>query len=389
MQEKQCQYCKVIKPFSEFNLNRSRKDGHQKYCKECNKMLNRKYKERKAASKGRIMKEYEPKKYSTVTDEELLQFIRDFYKEYKRAPVTSDFENNKKYPHFKTYYRHFKYYKEENKLSSWNDILELAGVSPLNMRDLWSSWQYLVEKSAQLLEGNCLFQYCGFSSDFKPDIYIPSQNKIIDAATSDYRDKHKLAQYEKGISYVDNIEYWCLNRDTVPGYDLPRLKYVYSDEIISRLDNICEFELSKDIKNLYQIYEDFGDTYIKHRKKYIIDKLNEFFEINGRAPYHKELFHNPNYPSATTICTVFGSFNTALTAAGLEINRKGTLKFNKNIAKDDLLNFILENKRLPLIRELGAPNTTFTNKVYSTHWGGIKNCAKELNNEIVNKYISE
>ena len=65
-------YCKIIKPFSEFSLDNSRKDGHQKYCKECSKILSRQYKERKATKEGRIMKACEPKRYSTVTYEELL-----------------------------------------------------------------------------------------------------------------------------------------------------------------------------------------------------------------------------------------------------------------------------------------------------------------------------
>ena len=253
MKEKQCRYCKVIKPLNKFSLDSSKKDGHQKYCKDCNKILNRQYKERKAAKEGRTMKAYEPKKYSTVTDEELLQFIRNFYKEYKRPPLTCDFENTTKYPHFKTYYRHFKYYRKENKLSSWNDILELAGVSPLNMRDLWSAWQYLVEKSAQLLEGDCLFQYCGFSLNFKPDIYIPSKNKIIDAATSNYKDEHKLKQYKKGIQYVDTIEYWCLNKNNTPGYDFPKLKYIFADEIIERLNDINDEVITRIKQNLDDI----------------------------------------------------------------------------------------------------------------------------------------
>ena len=387
MEEKQCRYCKIIKPLSEFNLNRSRKDGHQKYCKECNKILNRQYKERKAAKEGRTMKAYEPKKYSTVTDEELLQFIRNFYKEYKRAPLTSDFENTTKYPHFKTYYRHFKYYRKENKLSSWNDILELAGVSPLNMRDLWSAWQYLVEKSAQLLEGDCLFQYCGFSLNFKPDIYIPSKNKIIDAATSNYKDEHKLKQYKKGIQYVDTIEYWCLNKNNTPGYDFPNLKYIFADELIERLSVLGQFKLCEDIKNLYSIYENFNDSYIAHRKEYIINKLKKFHKINGRAPFHRELSCNPEYPSSTTVCNVFGSLNNAIIAAGLEINRKGIPKFNEDIAKNDLLNFIKTHKRLPKYRELGFPNTTYTQKVYTKYWGSISNCAKTLNDDSIIEYL--
>lgn len=388
MEEKQCKYCKEIKSINLFSLDKSKKDGHQKYCKECNKMLNRKYKERKAANEGRTMKAYEPKKYSTVSDEELLQIIRDFYNKYKRAPTTADFENTIDYPCFKTYYRHFKYYRDTNKISSWNDIVELAGVSPLNMKELWSAWQYLVEKAAQLLEGDCLFQYCGFSNDFKPDIYIPNKNKIIDAATSDYKDKHKLKQYNKSIKYVETVEYWCLNKNPVSGLNLPKLKYIFAYEIAERLDLIGENTLSEDIRNLYDIYENFSTTYANHRKEYIIQKLQEFNEINGRAPYHRELNKNPNYPSSTTVSTVFGTFNNALIAAGLTINRKGNPKFYEDIAKTDLLNFILKHKRLPLIRELGAPNTTYTNKVYHKYWGSIANCAKTLNNHLVNEYLS-
>ena len=384
MKEKQCRYCKVIKPLNKFSLDSSKKDGHQKYCKDCNKILNRQYKERKAAKEGRTMKAYEPKKYSTVTDEELLQFIRNFYKEYKRAPLTSDFENTTKYPHFRTYYRHFKYYRKENKLSSWNDILELAGVSPLNMRDLWSAWQYLVEKSAQLLEGDCLFQ---FSLNFKPDIYIPSKNKIIDAATSNYKDEHKLKQYKKGIQYVDTIEYWCLNKNNTPGYDFPNLKYIFADELIERLSVLGQFKLCEDIKNLYSIYENFNDSYIAHRKEYIINKLKKFHKINGRAPFHRELSCNPEYPSSTTVCNVFGSLNNAIIAAGLEINRKGIPKFNEDIAKNDLLNFIKTHKRLPKYRELGFPNTTYTQKVYTKYWGSISNCAKTLNDDSIIEYL--
>ena len=255
------------------------------------------------------------------------------------------------------------------------------------MRDLWSAWQYLVEKSAQLLEGDCLFQYCGFSLNFKPDIYIPSKNKIIDAATSNYKDEHKLKQYKKGIQYVDAIEYWCLNKNNTPGYDFPNLKYIFADELIERLSALGQFKLCEDIKNLYSIYENFNDSYIAHRKEYIINKLKKFHKINGRAPFHRELSCNPEYPSSTTVCNVFGSLNNAIIAAGLEINRKGIPKFNEDIAKNDLLNFIKTHKRLPKYRELGFPNTTYTQKVYTKYWGSISNCAKTLNDDSIIEYL--
>lgn len=324
MNEKMCKYCKVIKPFNEFNKSTSRRDGHQKNCKECNKYLNRKYKEKKAIEEGRVMKAYEPKNFATISSEELLQILRDFYDEYKRPPLTSDFENNSRYPHFKTYYRHFKYYTY--RASSWDNILELAGISPLNKVDLWSAWQYIVERAATLLEGEPLFQYCGFSKDFKPDIYIPSKNKIIDAATSDYKDRHKLFQYKKGIIYVDTVEYWCLNKNNTEAFDLPNLKYVYADEIIERLSEIGHTELCDDILNLYSKYTTLAKNYKIHKQEYIIKKLQDFYKENGISPKHRDLIANSAYPSATTVRTVFGTFNNALLASGLEINRYNSPK---------------------------------------------------------------
>ncbi|WP_294166926.1 homing endonuclease associated repeat-containing protein [uncultured Clostridium sp.] len=379
MDFKQCRYCKETKEIINFNKNIASKDGHQKYCKECNKTLARQYKERKSASEGRIMMPYTTKNFSTITDEELLQYIRDFNKEFKRPPTTADFEkSNNKYPHMKTYYRHFKYYKTENKISSWNDILLLAGVSPLKSKDLWSAWQYLVEKAASILEGECLFQYCGFGLDFKPDIYIPSKHKIIDAATSNYGHKHKIKQYYKSMAQGATVEYWCLKKNNKSGLKLPNLKYVFAEEIIERLSIIGEKEFCNQIKNLYSIYKDFNDTYKKHRQAYVIKKLQEFYEINGRSPYTRDFLGNPDYPSSTTVTTLFGTFNTALRKAKLPINSEPNIKFDEYVAITELLTLTYKLGRLPSSKELGPPNTTYTIKVYYKYWGGIEGCFNAL-----------
>ena len=45
------------------------------------------------------MMPYVPKSFSTITAEELLQHIIDFYNEFKRPPTTADFENSSKTLH--------------------------------------------------------------------------------------------------------------------------------------------------------------------------------------------------------------------------------------------------------------------------------------------------
>ncbi|MCB2291667.1 hypothetical protein LGK97_18295 [Clostridium sp. CS001] len=378
MEYKQCKYCKETKELLLFSLDKSSKDGHQKYCKDCNKCFSRRYKERKASNEGRVMLPYKSKQYSTISDEELLQIIKNFFIEFKRAPTTCDFDNTDKYPHFKTYYRHFIYYKPGTKVSSWNDILKLAGVTPLDFKDFWSAWQYLVEKSASILEGDCLFQYCGFGLDFKPDIYVPLKHKVIDAATSNYACKHKEKQYKKATDKGASVEYWCLNKNNRPGLNLPNLKYVFADEIIMRLSALGYDKLCYDIRNLHLVYKDFNDAYIEHKKDYVVKKLKEFHVKNGRTPYTRDFICNPDYPSASTITTLFGTFNNALMVAGLQINRLANLPCNEKVAKEDLLNFINKFGRLPVCRELGPPNTTYTEKVYYKYWGGIEGCVNSI-----------
>jgi len=40
---KKCSKCKELKPFEDFNKNKSKKDGLNTYCKDCNKSYNKKH----------------------------------------------------------------------------------------------------------------------------------------------------------------------------------------------------------------------------------------------------------------------------------------------------------------------------------------------------------
>ena len=124
-------------------------------------------------------------------------------------------------------------------------------------------------------------------------------------------------------------------------------------------------------------------------RKYVIKKLKEFHAINGRVPYTRDFIGNPYYPSSTTITTLFGTFNNALNSAGLAINTFANLPFNEEVAKEDLLNLINKLGRLPVCRELGPPNTTFTQKVYYKYWGGIEGCVNSMGLDFLKlKYLS-
>ena len=47
MEEKICSKCKIVKPITEFHKNSYRKVGYRSDCKDCKKLLSKKYREEK------------------------------------------------------------------------------------------------------------------------------------------------------------------------------------------------------------------------------------------------------------------------------------------------------------------------------------------------------
>lgn len=57
--------------------------------------------------------------FSHYTDEELLEYLKQFYEENDRVPITEDFDCNLKYPSYNTY---------RSRFGSWNNAIEKAGL---------------------------------------------------------------------------------------------------------------------------------------------------------------------------------------------------------------------------------------------------------------------
>lgn len=57
--------------------------------------------------------------HASYTDEQLLNYLKQFYNETGKAPTETDFRYNKKYPSITTYIKHF---------GSWNKALKLVGL---------------------------------------------------------------------------------------------------------------------------------------------------------------------------------------------------------------------------------------------------------------------
>ncbi|PED47357.1 MULTISPECIES: homing endonuclease associated repeat-containing protein [Bacillus] len=378
MELKLCRNCNTTKPILEFNKCKSNKDGLQKYCRTCTKRFSRQNKEKKALLLGRVMKSYEEKKFSNITEDDLIYFLKKFYIENGRPPTTYDFEDNPQYPSSKTYYRHFKYRKNKKEQAhGWNSILTLAGIKPLDYDLIWMAWEYLVELTIQKLEDDYIFQSTAVAKGYRPDVVIPSKKLIIDAATSNYDSIHKVKQFYKAKSKGYKVEYWCLYKTTKNGIDEPELTYVFSDEIAKRLRDVGELKIANDIESLLQRHDNFADEIIKHKKFYIAEQLLKLAHILKRTPQTRDLINRPNFPSATTVTKIFGTFNEALQFAGLEITREKLEPYEKDIAINDIISLTNKLGRIPKVREVGQPNTTYSEKVYFKHFGGIYECLRK------------
>lgn len=62
---------------------------------------------------------YKKGRFTNITEEELLEFMRQFYKGNGRVPVENDFTNNYKYPSHATYVRVF---------GCWDSAIQMAGL---------------------------------------------------------------------------------------------------------------------------------------------------------------------------------------------------------------------------------------------------------------------
>lgn len=319
MEIKFCRRCLTDKSTTEFNKDKSRVDGLQRYCRVCTRMITRKFKERKAQKEGRIMKPYEEMKFPQVSDEELFMYLRKFTEENSRPPTTSDLEGNPDYPCAYTYYRRFRYkVANKNKIEGWNAILALAGIEPVDYFSIWRAWEYLVECVVKQFESEYIFQCNSITIGFRPDIVIPSKKLIIDAVTSNYDSKVKQRQLKFAKQYGYRVEFWYLYKTETHGIEAPHLTYIFVDEIIERLRGINQQELIRKIETLLAKHETYSEEILEHKKKYIKSRILIRAKELNRIPKTRDFINCPGFPATTTITKTFGTFNNALLYSGFE-----------------------------------------------------------------------
>ncbi|MER2108975.1 MAG: hypothetical protein ABS949_18775 [Solibacillus sp.] len=389
MEQRICSQCKMSKPISEMVKDKSRRGGIRNICKPCRRLMSRKMREKYAVTDGREIGIYQEKPLANLSDEELLSYLVKFCEEYGRPPTSVDLDGLDGYPHVRTYYRRFTDCTETERTRNWNDILALAGITPLDIDKVWIAWEYLVSLACEKLYRDCLFQPANVVPQSRPDIVVESENLIIDAATSNYVARHKKEQFKKALEAGYRVEYWCLYKTTKKGIDEEELTYVFSNEIIKKLEQAGEDELAENMTKLLEQYEQYAEEIIEHRKQYIVGKLKEVYATFKRTPRMDELILVKGCPSVSQITKVFKTYNAALEYAGLPIGRKTIRLYDEEIAVQDLIKLTKKIGRVPTYKEVDTGNLTYSTKVYKKYFGGIRKCLEQQGFDIEAMLLQE
>lgn len=113
------------------------------------------------------------------------------------------------------------------------------------------------------------------------------------------------------------------------------------------------------------------DPHLKYSDEELLNYLEIFYEKNGILPVAKDFYNNSEYPTFVTYQKRFGSWNNALTLAGLDIREK--CGRSDKYTDEELLLFLIiyfeENGKAPtkdnFVNNLAYPD--YQN--YMTHFG--------------------
>ncbi len=297
---------------------------------------------------------YKLSRKERYTNEELLGYLRQFYKENGRVPKKLDFNNNPKYPNYSTYFKYF---------GSWNKSIELTGL--WDERDLsrYTNEELLGYLRQFYKENGRVPIVADFDNNPKcpgPKIYwtrFGSWDNALDIIG--LLDKRKretytneellgyLRQFYKENGRTPEINDFN-NNDRYPS-DVPYKKRFgsWNNAIktaglqVNRFNNITDEEL--------------------------LECLLQFYEENGKSPTIKDFYHNPRYPSFRTYTNRFGSWKDALDFAGLDasIIYKSTVEKGRQAEL-----YVLENY------EKGSRD--LSGESWLSHFDGISKESKEI-----------
>jgi hypothetical protein len=191
-----CRICGELKLIDDFHMKRGTPDGHRNECKECVKIIQKKYKEEPGFKEKQI--EYDKKRYEKLQDE-TIQRMRQ-YRIDNREEVNKKARDKRKLPHVKNRINKYnqkytKEHKEELKLYRQNN------------KEMWRNIsQRYREKNPHVIAWRCiLYSTLERMGTIKENHTID----MLGYSALDLKD-HIEKQFTKGMSW-DNHGDWHID----------------------------------------------------------------------------------------------------------------------------------------------------------------------------------
>lgn len=249
-----------------------------------------------------------------------IEAIRKAAESTGRAPTRQFFDSQNMWPSSSQISKLF---------GSWTAAVKAAGYKPRKGvgGGAWKTWETLCRDIAICLFGRAqvVEQYrFARGRNMSVDVFVKSIGLAIDAKLSAYfHESHSGGQIERFLKckQFKRIEFWCLS----PGaLDHPRVKVVLAEELeqtLVRTKNPGSKNLIARIRDARNDSDLFRSASGLPTRQSLIDDLKRFERNHGKFPTQRELTPSNGLKSGGTYHGVFGSYTSALIAAGAPIPR--------------------------------------------------------------------
>lgn len=312
-----------------------------------------------------------------LSNDDLIQLLRDFYNTRGRSPVQSDMGNANGMPSSALYFKRFN--------MTWNEILNSIGLPVTHIVNNDENEALERLKSHYVELGRIPTK-----EDFQFHNWLPGQAWYTNKYGS-----YAIACYKAGIGECpltdqERIDISLLSLKelasklgrcpTVAEYDSYEHKgfqrRVLENKLGIKYNNICRNHLPQ-----YALNINFDIT-----KEEILEALTSIRDKLGRSPMFNELKQLGFSYTHKVIDRLFGcGYNDLLRSLGWEVTGSNAKKRTEEEMLDDFNNTFKSLGRIPYVNEFGGDSTSYV--TYIKYFGSIRNVCEALDIDYDMYYI--
>jgi hypothetical protein len=286
-------------------------------------------------------------KGTKYSNDELLRILKQYHDKFGHSKA-HDFTNKNGLPSYSVYIKRF---------STWNNAKQLAGIDGR-----------FIEHRRQHTKEDIIKQY---NDLYKQMGKLPTSDDIrTDQCTMSY---HKVLEYFGGIDGLReacNLQSRYKQGKYTTEFLLSEIHRFYSEfkyvPTAIDLDGVEGYPSRQTFTKHFGKFENavYQAGFIPENQKYynsdfLISEIERYIDEFGVLPTCEDIDKNNNYPTRHHYRTVFGSWNSALKAAGIPIQRISL--HDDTFLETEFHRFVVENNRVPSTRD-------FNKSEYPSFW---------------------